>query len=205
MAESLHPLPNISLFPPSHSPWQLPFYHPLLWVWLFLDATQSWYHAASVFSNLFHFIVPSGPIHFVTNGRISLFLMAEKYPCVCVCACMHVCVRVCACVCVCARACVSVCMCVCVCVCVYHSFFIHSSVDRHLGWCHDPGYRPQRCKGHGDTDITLRYCNHACFTTEELLTVKAQGFAGWFLFHLDLLALFLPLLLFFGKYMTTGP
>ena len=25
------------------------------------------------------------------------------------------------------------CVCVCVCVCVYHHFFIHSSVDRHLG------------------------------------------------------------------------
>ena len=90
--------------------------------------------------------MPSRSIHFVTNGRISLFLMAEKYPCVCVC----------------------------VCVC----FFIHSSVDRHLGWCHNPGYCPQCCKEHGDTDTTLRCCNHACFTTKELLIVKAQGFAG---------------------------
>ena len=29
-----------------------------------------------------------------------------------------------------------VCVCVCVCVCVYHSFFIHSSVDEHLGCLH---------------------------------------------------------------------
>ena len=28
------------------------------------------------------------------------------------------------------------CVCVCVCVCVYHSFFIHSSVDGHLGCFH---------------------------------------------------------------------
>ena len=27
-------------------------------------------------------------------------------------------------------------MCVCVCVCVYQIFFIHSSVDRHLGCFH---------------------------------------------------------------------
>lgn len=88
--------------------------------------------------------MPSRSIHFVTNGRISLFLMAEKYPSVCVCVC----------------------------------FFIHSSVDRHLGWCHNPGYCPQCCKEHGDTDTTLRCCNHACFTTKELLIVTAQGFAG---------------------------
>jgi len=29
-----------------------------------------------------------------------------------------------------------VCVCVCVCVCVYHIFFIHSSVDRHLDCFH---------------------------------------------------------------------
>ena len=27
-------------------------------------------------------------------------------------------------------------MCVCVCVCVYHVFFIHSSIDGHLGYFH---------------------------------------------------------------------
>ena len=32
--------------------------------------------------------------------------------------------------------CVCVCMCVCVCVYIYHIFFIHSSVDRHLGCFH---------------------------------------------------------------------
>ena len=29
-----------------------------------------------------------------------------------------------------------VCVCLCVCVCVYHIFFIHSSVDGHLGYFH---------------------------------------------------------------------
>ena len=29
-----------------------------------------------------------------------------------------------------------VCVCVCVCVCLYHIFFIHSSVDGHLGYFH---------------------------------------------------------------------
>ena len=28
------------------------------------------------------------------------------------------------------------CECVCVCVCIYHSFFIHSLIDGHLGWFH---------------------------------------------------------------------
>ena len=29
------------------------------------------------------------------------------------------------------------CVCVCVCVCVYHIFFIHASVDGHLGYFHN--------------------------------------------------------------------
>ena len=33
--------------------------------------------------------------------------------------------------------CVHIYICVCVCVCVYtHHIFIHSSIDRHLGWFH---------------------------------------------------------------------
>ena len=32
--------------------------------------------------------------------------------------------------------CVCVCVCVCVCMCMYHIFFIHSSVDGHLGCFH---------------------------------------------------------------------
>ena len=31
---------------------------------------------------------------------------------------------------------IPVCVCVCVCVCVYHTFFIHSSIDVHLS-CFD--------------------------------------------------------------------
>ena len=32
--------------------------------------------------------------------------------------------------------CVCVCVCVCVCLCICHIFFIHSSVDAHLGCFH---------------------------------------------------------------------
>ena len=32
--------------------------------------------------------------------------------------------------------CACACVCVCVCVCVYHIFFIHSSVDGHVGCFH---------------------------------------------------------------------
>ena len=61
--------------------------------------------------------MPSKLIHVVANGRISFFLEAEySIGCMYVCGC--------------------VCVCVSVSVCVSHNFFIHSSVNRHLGCFH---------------------------------------------------------------------
>ena len=62
--------------------------------------------------------IPSKFIHVALNGKMSFFFMIDCTPCMRVCVC--VCVRV----------------YVFVCVCVFHIFFLHSSIDGHLGSFH---------------------------------------------------------------------
>ena len=83
---------------------------------LFLDSTYKWDHAVFVFLCL-------------------TFLTQHNALKICPCCCTwqdflsHGWI-------ICIPLCISVCVCVCVCVCVSHIFFIHSSLDWHLGCFH---------------------------------------------------------------------
>ena len=60
----------------------------------FLDSTYMWKQTVFVFLCLTYFSKhnTSMPIHVVTNGNISFFIMAEQYSnvCVCVCTCIYI-------------------------------------------------------------------------------------------------------------------
>ena len=57
----------------------------------FLDSKYEWnlQYLSFSFWLIFH-LTPSRPIHVLTKGRISFFLMAEEYPCVYVCVAYHI-------------------------------------------------------------------------------------------------------------------
>ena len=64
-------------------------------------------------------IAPSRSIHAATNGKISYFLWLSNIS-LCVCVSIYIYIYI----------------CMCVCIYIYHIFFIHSSMDGHLGYFH---------------------------------------------------------------------
>ena len=75
-----------------------------------LDSTYNGYHIVFVFFYM-TYLIEHNTLHDVANIKISFFLQLSSSP-------------------------LSLCVCMCECVCVFHIFFIHSSVDGHLGWLH---------------------------------------------------------------------
>ena len=75
----------------------------------FLDSSYKWYHTVFFFWLISLIIIPSRSIHVVANGRISFSLCLSSIP---------------------------LCVCVCIFIIHYSLFFIHSSVDWHLGCFH---------------------------------------------------------------------